>query len=49
MKFIYLIDTIVIDFLSSWDFISIDDIIKKCNLIVDLLKFTSNKKDVGSL
>ena len=45
-----MIDNIVIDIWFSWNFINIDDIIKKkCNLIVDLLKFTSNKKDVGSL
>ena len=42
LKFKYLTNDIVIDF----DLLetSIDDIRRKCNLMVDLLKFTLNKK-----
>ena len=43
-KFKYFIDDITIDILSSWNFASMEDIIRKCNKMVDSLKFTSNKK-----
>ena len=39
-----LIDNIVIDLWSFEKFANIKDIRRKCNLIVDLSKFTSNKK-----
>ena len=35
---------ITIDLWFSENFTNIEDIRRKCNLIVDLLKFTSNKK-----
>ena len=41
-----MIDDITIDFLSSWNFTSMEDIIRKCNKMVDLLKFTFNKKNI---
>ena len=43
-KFKYLIDDITIDFWYSWNFASIDDIIRKHNLSVDLSKIKYNKK-----
>ena len=43
LKFKYLIDDIIIDFWSSWNFTSMEDIIR-CNPIVRFLKFTFNKK-----
>ena len=39
-----MIDEIVMDLWSSENFASMEDIGKKCNSIVDLLKFTINKK-----
>ena len=39
-----MIDDIIIDFWSSWNFANIENIRRKFNLVVDLLKFTSNKK-----
>ena len=44
LKFKYLIDKIVINTWFSGNFVIIDDIKKKCNPIVDLSKFISNKK-----
>ena len=44
MKFKYLIDDKFIDLWSSWSFASMKDIRKKYNPIIDLSKFTSNKK-----
>ena len=44
MKFKHLINDIVIDLWSSENFTSIKDIKIKCNLMMDFLKFTSNKK-----
>ena len=45
-KFIDLIDDIVND-LWSWNFTNIEDIRRKCNPMVDLSKFTSNKKKLS--
>ena len=42
LKLQYLFDNIVIDFLFSWNFISIKDIIKIRNLTIKILKFTLN-------
>ena len=42
-KFKYLIDDIVIDLRSSRNFVNMKDIRRKCNPIMDLSKFTSNK------
>ena len=39
-----MIDDITIDFWSSGNFAIMDDIRRKCNPMMDLLKFTSNKK-----
>ena len=44
LKFKYLIDDITIDFWSSRNFTSIEDLRRKCNPMVDLSKFISNKK-----
>ena len=44
LKFKHLIDNIYIDFGSSESFASIKDIRRKCNSVVDLSKFTFNKK-----
>ena len=44
LKFKFLIDDIVIDFLFSEYFASIEHIRRKYNPIVNLSKFTSNKK-----
>ena len=44
LKFKQLIDDIIIDFLFSKIFSSIENIRRKYNLIVNLLKFTTNKK-----
>ena len=41
-----MIDDIAIDLWSSWNFASMKNIRKKCNPIVDLSKFTSNKKNI---
>ena len=39
-----MIDNIAIDIWSLKNFASMDNIRRKCNLMVDLSKFTSNKK-----
>ena len=39
-----MIDNIAIDIWSLGNFASIDDIRRKCNPMIDLSKFTSNKK-----
>ena len=39
-----MIDDIVIDFLSSWNFASKNDISRKYNSTVNLSKFVSNEK-----
>ena len=39
-----MIDDIAIDFFISENFVSIKNVRRKCNSMVDLLKFTSNKK-----
>ena len=44
-----LIDNIVIDLWSFEKFANIEDIRRKCNLIVDLSKFTSNKKILSKI
>ena len=44
LKFKFLIDDMVIDFWFSEYFASIEHVRRKYNLIVNLLKFTSNKK-----
>ena len=44
IKFKYLIDYIVINLWFSKNFTNIEDIRKKCNPIVNLSKFASNKK-----
>ena len=44
MQFKQLIDDITIGLSFSRKFASIENIKRKCNLIVDLSKFTSNKK-----
>ena len=44
LKFKHLIDNVVINFWSFIIFASIEDIRRRCNLIVDLSKFISNKK-----
>ena len=43
LKYKLLIDHITINFLSSESFASIEYIRRKCNLMVDLSKFISNK------
>ena len=45
-KFEHLIDDIVINFLSSWNFESMKGIRRKFNPKVDLSKFTSNTKNI---
>ena len=40
-----MIDEITIDFWSYWKVAKIEYIIRKCNLMVDLSKFTFNKKE----
>ena len=44
-----MIDNIAIDFQSSENFASIKDIRKKCNPIVNLLKFIFNKKILNEI
>ena len=44
LEFKNFIDVIAIDIWSSWNFASIEDIIKTYNPIVRFSKFTSNKK-----
>ena len=44
LKFKHLIDNVVINFRSFIISASIEDIRRRCNLIVDLSKFISNKK-----
>ena len=39
-----MIDDIPIDLWSYWNFASIEDIKRKCNIMVDLSKFTPKKK-----
>ena len=43
LKFKYLIDDITINFLSSWNFASVKNIIRTYSPIVQFSKFTSNK------
>ena len=43
-KFKYLIDDIIIDLWSSWNFANVEDIRRKCNPMVDLPKFIFNNK-----
>ena len=43
LKFKYLINNIVINLWSSAKFVNMENIKRKYNLMVDLLKFTSNK------
>ena len=49
LKFKYLIDDIVIDFLSFENFTSMKDIKRKYNPIVDQSKFTYNKKIISEV
>ena len=44
MKFIHLIDNIAINFLFFENLIIMKDLKRSYNLIIDLSKFTSNKK-----
>ena len=44
LKFKYLIDNIFIDFWSFGNFVTMEDIKRKCNPMMDMSKFTSNKK-----
>ena len=44
LKFNHLIEDTVIDLWFSWNFVSMKDIIKTCNSMVKVSKFTSNKK-----
>lgn len=39
-----MINDIVMNFLFSWNFVSMEDIIRKCNITANLLKLMSNKK-----
>ena len=43
MKFEYLFDDITIHIWSLENFVSVEDIVRKCNPILNLLKFISNK------
>ena len=45
LKLKYLIDNIAIDLWSSRNFATMEDVKRKYNQMVDLLKFTSNKKN----
>ena len=47
LKFKHLIDDMTIDFWSSINFANMKDTRRKYNSIVDLSKFTSNKKILG--
>ena len=49
MKFKYLIDDIAIVLWFSWTFVSMNDIWGKCNPMVNLSKFKSNKKISNSI
>ena len=49
LKFKHLIDDIVMDLLSSWNFSSTKDIIRIWNLTVRFLKFTFNEKNIRSV
>ena len=44
LQFKQLMDDIIIDTWFFWNFVNIKDIRNKCNSIVDLSKFTFNKK-----
>ena len=44
LKFNHLIEDTAIDLWFSWNFVSMKDIIKTCNSMVRVSKFTSNKK-----
>ena len=44
LQFKKFIDDIVINLYFSWNFANMEDIKRRYNLIVDLSKFTSNKK-----
>ena len=44
MKFKYLFDDITIHIWYLGNFVSMEDIVRKCNPILNLLKFISNKK-----
>ena len=44
LQFKHLIDNITIDFLFSENFANMKNIRRKCKLMVNLSKFTSNKK-----
>ena len=45
-KFKHLVDNIAIDLLFYENFISMKDMRRKCNSMIDLSKFTSNKKNM---
>ena len=49
MQFKQFIDDTIIDLQFSRNFASIKDIRRKCNLMVDLLEFTSNKKILSNV
>ena len=49
LYFKQLIDDIVIDFLSFGNFASIEDVRRKCNSMMDLSKFTFNKKILSKI
>ena len=46
MKFKYLINDITVDFWSSWNFVSSEDIRRRINPKVNLSKFIFNKKNI---
>ena len=49
LKFKDLNDDVAIDIWSFWKFSSMEDLRKKCNPMVDLLKFTFNKKRLSEI
>ena len=49
MQFKQFVDGITIDFKFFRNFTSIEDIKRRCNPIVDLSKFTSNKKILSNV
>ena len=46
LQFKQLIDNIAIDFWSSKNFACMKDVKRKCNQMINLSKFTSNKKNI---
>ena len=46
LKFKHFVDDLTIDICFSGNFESMKDIKRKCNIMIDLSKFTSNKKHI---